>query len=400
MTPSSAAEARTRFERLRQYLESDPQNRGLALEAATSARQAGDLQAEREVLEAAMSRHPQDDEIAYALGINALNLRDYRKAQVYFDSLLQKHAHPAIRYNLAYAQFYEGQPQAAVDTLKGLSDLDWPQLPQARKLMGQALHHVLEDDLAPAIEQFEQYLQAQPQDADARGQLALVCFDDDRNADAELHAKATLDMAPDEPYAHLALGGIALEQQDAAGAREHFEQVLARQPQNGRAWSGLAFARMLDLSLDTAYEAFETAVRYMPDHIGTWHGLAWLQILRGDLVGAQASLDRAMALDRNFGDTHGGLAVVAALQGRVDEAQQLIRRALRLSPGSFPARYAQSLLLSRAGEGKKAQDLVQTLVSSPMSEGGPDVQTLVRSLIERKQASAAAGDTEGKGDRE
>lgn len=395
MTTSSVAEARQRFERLRRYLEADPQNRGLALDAAAAARQAGELQAERELLEAALVRHPDDDQIAYALGINALDLRDFRKAQVYFDSLLQKHAHPAIRYNLAFAQFYDGQPQAAVQTLKGLAEPDWPQLPQARKLLAQALHHVLEDDLTPAIEQLVEYLQAQPQDAEARGLLALICFDDDRTADAEVHAKAALDRTPDEPYAHLALGGIALEQQDAVAAREHFEQVLARQPQNGRAWSGLAFARMLDLNLDAAYEAFETAVRHMPDHIGTWHGLAWLQILRGDLAGAQASLDRAMAIDRNFGDTHGGMAVIAALQGRTDEAQRMIRRALGLNPGSFPARYAQSLLLSRAGEGRKAEDIVRTLVSSPMQEGGPDVQTLVRSLIERKQAAARDEDKGG-----
>ena len=124
----------------------------------------------------------------------------------------------------------------------------------------------------------------------------------------------------------------------------------------------------------------------MPDHIGTWHGLAWLQILSGDLLAAEASFGKALAIDRNFGDTHGGLAVVAALQGRTDECRRMIRRALGLNPRSFPARYAESLLLAKAGDREKSADIVRQLLTSAPSDGGASVEVLVAALLERRAA--------------
>ncbi len=390
MSQPGKLDAGARLERLRGFLRADPANQPLALDAAAAAREAGDLQAEADILAAAASHHPDSAEIGHALGINALQRRDFRRAALCFDALLVAgHDHPVVRYNLAFAQLYAGAPQAAVDALADFSESDWAQLPQAHKLFAQAAHHVDGDDLSRSISHLQQYLAVQAEDAEARGLLALVCYDDGRSDEAEQQVLATLQRQPDEPSALLAQGSLALERQDHRQAAESFDAILKRQPQNGRAWSGLAFAHMLNLDFPAAQAAFIKAVEYMPDHIGTWHGLAWLQMLHNDLTGAQHSLDKAMELDRNFGDTHGSLAVIAALQGRTDDAKRMARRGRGLNPKSFSARYAESLLLAHGGEREKAGEIVKTLLASSPIEGGQATSELVAALLKRRQQDAS-----------
>lgn len=386
-TPDAKTEGSSRYQRLRGYLASDPSNLTLALDTAAAAREAGDLQSEQEVLRDIAEKHPDNSALTFALGTNALNRRDFRYAEVCFDSMLAGGTeHPAIRYNLAFARFYGGDYEAVLRVLDPMSEADWAQVPQAHKLYAQAAHHVDEDDLSRSISHLERYLATHQDEPEARGLLALAYFDDDRNEDAERQLLAALQRQPGEPNALLVQGGLALERQDQRLAQESFQTIIDVQPHNGRAWSGLAFAHLLNLDFPTATEAFGHAVEHMPDHIGTWHGLAWLQILSGDLLAAEASFGKALAIDRNFGDTHGGLAVVAAMQGRTDECRRMIRRALGLNPLSFPARYAESILLAKVGDGEKSAEIVRQLLTSSPSEGGASVELLVAALLERRAA--------------
>nr|WP_301334446.1 tetratricopeptide repeat protein [Solimonas sp. SE-A11] len=384
------ADAATRLQRLRGFLQADPGNLRLVQDAAAVARDLRDLDAEREILGSGLAHHPEDAALGHTLGVNALERRDFRNAAICFDTLLAAgHEHPAIRYNLAFAQFYAGFPQAAIDALADFSDADWAQLPQAHKLFAQAAHYVDDEGLQRTILHLQKYLAVKDDDAEAHGLLALALFDDNLAEEAEQRIQATLQRRPDEPHALLAQGGLALERQDHRQAAESFDAVLRQQPQNGRAWSGRAFAHMLNLDFTPAQEAFLKAVEHMPDHIGTWHGLAWLRIMNNDLAGAQQSLDKAMALDRNFGDTHGSMAVIAALQGRTDEAKLMARRGRGLNPQSFSARYAESLLLARFGEREQASEVVRKLLASSVVEGGLSAGELTAALLERRQRDAA-----------
>lgn len=389
MSQPGKVDPAARLERLQVFLRTDPANANLALDAAAMARELGNLKAEGEILAAIAARHSDNAEIGHALGINALQQRDFRGAAVCFEALLASgHDHPAIRYNLAFAQFHAGNPQAAVQALASFTDADWEQLPQAHKLFAQAAHHIDEDGLSRTISHLQQYLAIKPDDAEAHGLLALALFDDDLIEEAEQRIQATLQREPKEPNALLAQGGLALERQDHRLASESFQSVLQRRPSNGRAWSGLGFAHMLNLDFPASHEAFAKAVEFMPDHIGTWHGLAWLQMMNNDLAGAQHSLDKAMALDRNFGDTHGSMAVIAAIQGRTDDAKRMARRGRGLNPQSFSARYAESLLLARAGDRERAGEIIKTLLASSTKEGAPSTSELATALLERRRRDA------------
>jgi tetratricopeptide (TPR) repeat protein len=378
----------SRLQRLRQFQDRDPANRKLALDAASTARTSGDLQAEQEILFKALQAIPGDTELSFLLGTNFLARGAYRLAANEFQALLSAgNDHPATRYNLAYAFFNESQHAKAREVLDGLSEGAWEQTPEAHKLYARVCHFL--EDLAPGIEHLRRYSALQPDDPDAQGLLALMLFDADRSEEARLVAEQVLARKADDPNARLALGGIALEEQNGDVVLEFLGPIVERLPTHGRAWSGIAFGHLLRLDLPSARSAFEHAVQHMPGHIGTWHGLAWVQILTNHIDGAKESLDRAMALDRNFADTHGGLAVVAALQGRDDEAQVMIRRALGLNRQSFAARFAQSLLLGKAGRRELSSKIIQTLISSPMSPGAKPLKEMVASLMTRDLARRA-----------
>ncbi len=394
MSQAGKVEAGARLERLRAYLHADPANIQLALDAAAQAREVGDLQIEADVLVGIARQHPDHAEIMHALGINALQRHDFRGAALYFEGLLAVgNDHPVVRYNMAFAQLYAGEPQAAIAALMNFGEQDWAALPQAHKLFAQAICQSGEDGQERAISHLQAYLELQPDDAEARGLLALILFDEDRAEEAEAQIRATLQRQADEPHALLARGGLALERQEAREAAEAFDSVLLRHAENGRAWSGRAFAYMLDLDRAAALEAFSKAVKYMPGHIGTWHGLAWLQLMAGDQAGAKHSFANALALDRNFGETHGGLAVLAALSGQAEDAKRLTRVGRGLNPQNFSARFAESLLLAAEGERGKAEEIIQGLLNSTVA-GEKPVSELARSLLERRRAARARREQE------
>lgn len=388
---AQSIDAASRYQRLRGFLNADPANLRLALDAAAAAREGLDYKSEREVLEIAAQQHPDNAEVAFTLGTNALVLRDYRKAEACFDSLLAAgDAHQAVRYNLAFARLRLGAHQGVIDALEPYTDDDWAQVPQAHKLYAQAAHFVDDEGLDRSITHMQKYVATAENDAEARGLLALMLFDDDRNDDAEGQIQAALLLSPTEPNALLAQGGIALERQEPRAAGDAFGAVVKNQPANGRAWSGLAFARMLDLDFPGAEKAFALAVEHMPNHIGTWNGLAWLQIVKGDLDGAEKSLQKAMDIDRNFGDTHGGLAVVAAMRGKTDEARLSARRALGLTPDSASARFAETVLQARAGNNTKAREIYAGLVNDKLG-GTATVREMAVALMQRRHADGKGG---------
>jgi Tfp pilus assembly protein PilF len=114
--------------------------------------------------------------------------------------------------------------------------------------------------------------------------------------------------------------------------------------------------------LGSAKDAIVAAVKYLPEHIGTWHVLGWIELLCGDLGAARAAFEQALTIDCNFGESHGGLAVVAAWQGREQDAVTARRRALQLDPHSISARYAEMVLLQRAGKYREAQAVLASLM--------------------------------------
>jgi len=378
---TTAQALRSQLDRYYGFLKQDESNPGLRGEVADLHLRLGEFAEARKILEEALSRWPDDAGLKSRLASVAIAQNKPDEAIELLQNLRQTGSdHPVVRYNLAYAMMLAERFAEAKDLL--LTTLGFPQdVPDATLLLARALHHL--GEVEEAIKHARSYVTAHPNDPEGHGVLALLGLDAEDSALAKEAGQKALESDPNNLYALVTMGSLALAEQEGEQASGYFDRAVERHPKSGRAWSGKGLSAMLGMDLKGALEHFQNAVRYMPGHIGTWHSLAWCQILQNDISGAQESFNKAMEIDRNFGETHGGLAVIALLQNRVDEAPDMIRRALKLDPRSFAGRFAQSLLVNRS-DPKKAQEMIQRiLMSSPTPGGEPLTDVLRRVSVKR-----------------
>lgn len=382
------ADGENRFLRLVQYWEQDRSNKRLLLDLAQSGIDARRFDEVIEILQVSLESEPGNLDCMFLLGTALLGSGRFANAVSQFEALYQAgEVHPATRYNLAYSHAQLHQYELTLEVLEPFSDADFKEIPDAYGLMGRAFHHL--NRLDDAVRWYRRYASARPELAAAWGGLALAAFDNSDATTTRVAAGQALNLDVGNIAGRLALGGLALEHQDASTAIEHFSAAAAIDDSQGRAWSGLGFARMLKLDLSPAREDFEKAVAQMPGHIGTWHGLAWTQILQGDLDAAEQSLGRAMAIDHNFGETHGSLAVVAALKGNMADAELFARRGGGLSPQSFSARYARSLIDAQRGNAEQPQKEMDAIIESGVPGGRAGLERFVAELLGSVGATGA-----------
>ena len=187
----------------------------------------------------------------------------------------------------------------------------------------------------------------------ARVHLAMgaAMLADDRAAQfsaAEANAIKALSLAPDYPWAHLALGGVQIFTNRAARGIAEFEQVLRldRNSADAHAYTGLAKV-FLGRAAETEAHVVE-AFRLSPRDIAAYQwmhivGTAKLQL--GADAEAVAWLQRSIDANRNFPLTHFVLAAALGLLGAMDEARATAKAGLALHP-DFTIRRLRAIVYS------------------------------------------------------
>lgn len=370
---------RAQLERYQSFLARDPDNTALLGQVADLQIRLGDLEDAQILLDEALDRQPDDAGLKYRLASIALTRSDGETAAHILRELLAAGVDaPGIRYNLAYAELMSGRPIEAKAQLERIGD-SVDEAPDTPLLLARVLHHL--GDLEGAMHQARDYLQRQPQSAEALGVMALLNLDADQEDEARNWAEQALALNPENLESLVTLGSVALAQFEPERAGTCFRHAVERYPSSGRAWSGLGLLHMMQQDLPAAVEALKQSVRYMPGHIGTWHALAWAQLMSKDIQGGKESFQAAMDIDHSFGETHGGLAVAAVMENRDEEARDLIKRALRLNPMAFSARFAQSLLIAKAGDEGRAQRMIERILDSQIEEGSGTLKESLAKLL-------------------
>lgn len=371
----------SRLERMLSYIGTDPQNQALLADALQLAIEARDVEKGLVLLAHIEKYGTQDPVVEAHAALLALQAGNYKQAVVFGEAALAGGIDAqAIRFNTAYAQLYCGN-HARVDELLTEAEGYDSCSPEYLVLKASALHHLARPEEAETLLRLA--IVKAPQHTDALGLLALLLQEDNRSNEAQVLADKALAIAPTHLEALLARADSHFDNNDLQAARNAFEIAVQQHPESGRAWSGLGHIAFSELDFQSAEKLLQEAINHMPDHIGTWHVLAWIYILQGHPEKARKALLASYELDRNFGDTHGGLAVVDVMQGKEAEARTGIRKALRLAPDGMAARYAELLLLERAGDTDSARQLVETVLNQPAG----DRDMLRKTLVEQKLRS-------------
>lgn len=360
-------ELSARVLRLQGYLNSDPDNYVLLLDAFETALQAALFEKAEQFLSIALTR--QIDATAWKFRASNLYIAQSRfhDAQAILLDLQQEQgSHPAIIHNLAFILFQQNEFAGATDLLdtvvKAEAGTKLEDISQPQVLWLRCMHRLLKLDeaLAYVIEQES----AQRLSAQAAGVASLIAVDSGRIDLATSWAIRALTVEPEQIEALIAHATIALTQKNTEAARHYTQLALAKNPLDGRILSLLGFTEMYELKIDQALIHLQKAVTYMPDHIGTHLGLGWLYFIQKNLDAASAEFETALSLDRNFAESHGAIAVVAATQNETEKANQHIELALRLDRANLSAPYAQAILSGEVNDAEAIKRLAQRLMKN------------------------------------
>ena len=375
-----------RLDQLESYLQADPDNGTLLLDAFRAALACSEWS--RAAVHLSSGQALPGQSLAWALNESELWLAQslWSQARTVLESLSGISEAPpefrlAVAHNLGFVAFQEANFAACVAQLEGFLEADAHSVvnPVTQQLWLRALHRTGELERAC---RWAKLAEAQGNLSPQAASIAsLVAVDASDVVTAQRWANMALQYlsGQDRPLEALVTkASLALATNNAADGQKFALAALQISPADGRAWSVQAFAQLLADQLLLARESFAKALAAMPGHIGTWHGQGWTQIQLGDLDAALASFEAALALDRNFAESHGGVAVVLAMQNHVEQATTHIELAERLDKSNLTGRYARSIVSGEAKDAQALQKLAQRLLGDKPAPFGGSIADVVK----------------------
>jgi predicted O-linked N-acetylglucosamine transferase (SPINDLY family) len=254
-------------------------------------------------------------------------------------------------------------------------------IPDALHLLG--LLAILREDCPGAIRLIEEAIASDPRPALYHHSLAEACRKAGRTEDAGRHYRAALERDGALHESRIALGDLAREAGDQAGAIALFEPVLQARPDDPRLQLRMAEARMAAGQPDKAVEHYRRAITLGLDRAGVHNNLglalaaagrAHLAVAAfrqaslldpadpaalvnlgdallgiGDVDGAGHALQAALKVDPSLASAHLNLGNVQRKRNLLAEATQSYRRAAVLAPDNPRALGNLGLALAEAG---------------------------------------------------
>lgn len=368
MSSATTQERPSRLGSLLGFLERDPANPALIADAAQAAYDEKAYGAAVDLI----ARHPGPlpASLLNLSGLVALAEQRHADAAVAFEALKNGGASdPAIDFNLAWARAMMGEWQNALDVL---SDEALAASPRAPSLKIHLMHHLgLYDEALAAGEELARRF---PSDTALMGALATLAMDAEKPELLREYAKR----GARSPEGGAALAFVALGDRDPR-ALGLFDQALAAEPQNPRAWIGKGLSLLASGDPQRGADAIDRGAAIFNDHVGSWIASGWAHFAAGDTAKARQSFERAMAADATFSECHGALAVMDIHDGNFEAAQRACDVALRLDKKSFGGALAKVLLLDKAGNKAAAQRVRDIAFAVPI---GPNKETLAQLLAQ------------------
>lgn len=320
---------------------------------------------------------------------------------------------------LATAYLMEKQPAKAAELYSRAIELN----PESSALRMQLARTQLgAGETAQAITELERVIADTPDATAANSLLVLTLVRDGRLDDAEKAARALREKAADKPVSHFLLASIALRRNDTAAgraaleealrvdadflpaaltlalldrqtgrsdeARQRYEKVLSRKPQNLQAMLGLAQLSVDKRDIDDALTWLNKAAAANPKAVRPLAVKVDLLLAQGR---APAALAAARAMETrapNNPSTLDALARSQLAEGNQASAIRTYRRLVSVTPDSSVAHYRLGQVLREAGKLDEAAEAFDAATAI-----SPRMQTAWRGradIVRRKEGIDAA----------
>ena len=317
--------------RLAAYLEKYPDSRDVRLGYARILVLDKRLPEARVEFESIAKRFPKDTDAIYAVGLLALQLKEYPVAEASMKRLLELGYRDAnsVRYTLGQIAEEQKDWPRAIEWYKAVQRGE--QLLPARMRTANAIAKQGKLDEARA------YLRGvSVQDEPQRVQLLVA--ESQMLREANLHKEAfeflgqALAKSPDQPellYDH-ALTAEKLDRFDILEA--NLKRLIQLKPDHAHAYNALGYSYAdRNVRLPEAKQLIEKALEFAPTDFFIIDSLGWVLYRMGDLKGAARELRRAWE-GRSDGEIGAHLGEVLWALGERDEARRIWREAQQTSP--------------------------------------------------------------------
>lgn len=339
------AAQKEKLDRYVRFLEMDPANHNLVLDALALAISIGEIEVAEKIVTSVENSFSDDPVFTAHAGYLFMLKQDFdRSLEFYGMALAAGNREPVIFFNMATCYLYLKEYQLSLDTLNADSAVK-AQLPAEYLLLSARLLHHL-DDMKGAIRDLKTLLQDCGWNPEAAGLLSLILFE--AGLEPQYALKLANDSLHDNPTlleALLARISLNLENGEFVQALTDGETATQFHPTSGRAWASLSQVHFNNFHFELAKTAAQSAVKFMNNHIGTWHILAWAHIMLGEFDDALWAFKESYKLDDRFAETHGGLAAVYAHQNQLHLANKHLKIAQKLNPDGFAAVYAKFMIM-------------------------------------------------------
>ncbi len=382
---TNGSDTSSRIARLRQYLQADPSNLALRQDLCDSLLDAGETADAREVLEPAVQQYPAHPGLLYRLGVIQRRQGQLAEAKSTLTQLLEAGTQAdAVLYEAACVHLLLNEPAESAKLLTQLShSAGYAQTyPDADFFLLRVLHQ--DSQVDEALTHGQQVLAAGTNDTRVLGAMATLYIDGGQISEAGKLLHNLASQMPEElppsvaTEVESAAGYVALNSEDLALARRHFQASLSSGSDFGRSLLGLGLVEAASGDLPKAMTLLQQTVQAMPTHIGSWHTLAWMQLLQDDLDGAEANFAHALEMDPTFGESQGGMALIAALRGDHARAKELCRVASRLDRNSMNVLATQMVLQYGS---LKSPEILKTAMPMLAKRPGLNNSSLQESIV-------------------
>ena len=144
----------------------------------------------------------------------------------------------------------------------------------------------------------------------------------------------------------------------------YLEEVVRRQPGNGKAHLAIGNIRLGESQRELARQHLETAARLMPESADAWANLASLEAASENYPAALRDYEKALSVRPEMAFAHAGAGQVHAKMGNAAAAEKEFRRALELEPRNADAADQLGLLLTRQGRLDEAKQYFQQAIAA------------------------------------
>ena len=197
----------------------------------------------------------------------------------------------------------------------GAGETPAPRQDQIASLLQAGVQHQQGGRLEAARNIYQQILQAQPHNVDARQLLGVVAYQMDNVEEAIAHYRQALDINPNYPQVLNNLGAALWKLEKAAEAIPYYKKAIALKPDYIDAYNNLGQALMREDRTDEAISAYQQLLSLKPDHAEAHVnlGLAWREL--GNLNQAIAHYQQALARQPQNPEARLYLAIALLLNG-------------------------------------------------------------------------------------